>query len=45
MPGETRRLGFFFMSENDAADAMREAGSFYLWEGRLIGEARVVISA
>jgi hypothetical protein len=42
MPGETRRLGFFFMSAGDAANAMREVGGFHLWEGKLIGEAVVV---
>jgi hypothetical protein len=41
-PGETRRLGFVFLSGELAAQALRNAGNFYLWEGRFIGEAVVV---
>jgi hypothetical protein len=41
-PGESRRLGFVFLSGDEAANAMREAGRFYLWEGRFVGEATVV---
>tara|TARA_R110002124_G_scaffold130531_1_gene292464 strand:+ start:469 stop:786 length:318 start_codon:yes stop_codon:yes gene_type:complete len=41
-PGETKRLGFVFMSGEKAARALREAGKFYLWDGRFIGEAVVV---
>lgn len=41
-PGERRRLGFVFLSGDEAAHALREAGRFYLWEGRFIGEAVVV---
>jgi hypothetical protein len=41
-PGETRRVGFVFLSD-DAADLIRKAGTFYLWEvGHCIGEAAVV---
>lgn len=40
-PGERRRLGFVFLAE-DAATILRQAGTFYLWEGRFIGEAIVV---
>lgn len=40
-PGEQRRLGFVFLSGEEAAGIMRDAGTFYLWEGRFIGEARV----
>lgn len=40
-PGETRHLGFVFLSGKKAADALRAAGKFYLWDGRLIGEAVV----
>lgn len=39
--GETRRLGFVFPGDG-AAERIREAGAFYLWEGGFIGEARVV---
>jgi len=46
-PGERRRLGFVFLSGEslsgeDSAAILRRAGTFYLWEGRFIGEATVV---
>ena len=41
-PGECRRLGFVFLSGEEAADIFRKAGKFYLWEGGFIGEADVV---
>ncbi len=41
-PGDTKRLGFVFMSGEKAAQALRAAGKFYLWDGRFIGEAVVV---
>jgi hypothetical protein len=41
-PGETREVGFVFMSGEEAAGKMRAAGMFYLWEDRLIGEAVVI---
>jgi hypothetical protein len=42
-PGEKRRaVGFVFLSGKEAAEKMRAAGKFYLWEGHLIGEAVVV---
>lgn len=40
-PGETRRLGIYFASE-DLPAIFRSAGKFYLWEGHIIGEAQVV---
>ena len=41
-PGEQRRLGFvFLLSGNEAAEALQKVGTFYLWEGRFIGEARI----
>jgi hypothetical protein len=40
--GESRRVGVWFLSGEDAARVMREAGTFYLWEGDFIGEAKVV---
>ena len=43
-PGEQRRLGFVFLSGEEAANIMRDAGFFYLWEGRFIGEAKVIPS-
>ncbi|MBY8826989.1 hypothetical protein K7G81_02520 [Hephaestia sp. CMS5P-6] len=41
-PGENRRLGFVFLSGQEAADALKKVGKFYLWEGRFVGEASVV---
>lgn len=41
-PGEHRRLGFVFLSPEEAVAAIKKAGRFYLWEGRFIGEAAVV---
>lgn len=41
-PGARRRLGFVFLSGEEAAQIMIKAGKFYLWEGRFIGEAVVV---
>jgi hypothetical protein len=43
-PGETRRLGIKFLSD-DSAPIFRDAGKFYLWEGKIIGEAVVVPNA
>ena len=42
-PGDRRRLGFVFLSP-EGAEAMKQARFFHLWEGRFIGEARVVDS-
>jgi hypothetical protein len=41
LPGETRRLGFVFLSHEEAVPVMRTAGRFFLWEGRFVGEAVV----
>lgn len=41
-PGERRRLGFVFLGGEEAASTFRNAGKFYLWEGRFIGEATVI---
>jgi len=41
-PGECRRLGFVFLGGEDAAAVLRRVGTFYLWEGRFIGEAMVM---
>ena len=42
-PGETRRVGFCFLSGEKAAEELRKAGRFYLWELGFIGEARIVV--
>ncbi len=44
-PGQQRRVGFVFLLGEESANIMRKAGTFYLWEGRFIGEARVVASS
>jgi len=40
--GETKRLGIVFLSPTTAVPLFRKLGTFYLWEGRIIGEAKVV---
>ncbi len=42
LPGDRKRLGFYFMAGEEAAEVMRTAGRFYLWEGHFIGEATVL---
>ena len=42
-PGETRRVGFVFLSPEEAVAEIAKAGHFYLWEGRCVGEAIVVV--
>jgi hypothetical protein len=41
-PGDQRRLGFVFLSGNEAIEVFRKAGKFFLWERGFIGEAIVV---
>lgn len=41
-PGESRRMGFVFLTGEKGASVMRDAGRFFLWEGRAVGEAYVV---
>ncbi|MFZ0052502.1 MAG: hypothetical protein WAK96_12065 [Desulfobaccales bacterium] len=43
-PGTQRRLGFVFLSGEQAAEIVRNAGTFYLWDSGFIGEAIVVQS-
>lgn len=38
-PGETRKLNMVFLSGVEAASSLSAAGQFYLWDGRIIGEA------
>lgn len=40
-PGTERRVGFVFLSP-EGAELMKQAGRFYLWDARFIGEATVV---
>lgn len=42
-PGETKRVGIRFSYE-PAASVFRSAGKFFLWDGRVIGEAVVTPS-
>ena len=43
LPGEKRRLGFVFLSGEEAARELSKVGEFFdLWEGRFVGEATVV---
>jgi len=41
-PGDHRRVGFVFLSGEEAVTELRKVGRFYLWEGRFIGEAVIV---
>lgn len=41
-PGERRRIGFVFLSGAEAVTALRPRGRFYLWDGRVIGEAEII---
>jgi len=41
-PGERREVGFVFLSGDQAVSKLRSAGKFYLWDGRFIGEAKVL---
>ena len=41
-PGETRQFGIKFLSP-EAALMFRKVSKFYLWEGRIIGEARSLV--
>jgi hypothetical protein len=41
-PGETRTVGYVFLSGHEAAEALSQNERFYLWERRVIGEARIL---
>lgn len=41
-PGETRRIEITFLSPDQAVPAILKTGRFLLWEGRVIGEAKVI---
>ena len=40
--GETRTLGFVSLSGQEAVQALSRNPTFFLWDGGIIGEARVV---
>ena len=41
-PGDCRRVGYVFLAGNQAVAALSIQATFYLWEGRIIGEATIV---
>lgn len=41
-PGETRRVGYVFLSGQEVVNYQKAADRFYIWEGRIIGEAKIV---
>jgi hypothetical protein len=41
-PGDTRRVEVVFLTPDQAVPAFRKSGKFFLWEGHLIGEAKLV---
>jgi hypothetical protein len=41
-PGESRRVGYVFMSGEEAVAYLSATDKFYVWEGRIIGEATIV---
>jgi hypothetical protein len=41
-PGQTRTVGFAFLSEREAAATLSKNEKFYLWDGGFIGEAQIV---
>ena len=43
-PGESRRLGVLFLSSSEALKVFVPLGKLLLWEGRIIGEAVIVVS-
>lgn len=43
-PGETRRVGYVFLSHQEAVDHLRSAKKFYAWESGHIGETAIVDS-
>ena len=42
LPGESRQLGFVFLSGEESAALLRKSGFFFLWEGGIIGEAKIL---
>jgi hypothetical protein len=43
-PGEMRRVGYFFLGGQEAVNYLSGFEKFYIWEGRIVGEARIVNS-
>jgi len=42
MPGERRQVGYVFLAGLQAIGYLQSAAKFYLWEGRIIGEATII---
>ena len=42
VPGDTRRVEIILLSPEQAIPLFRKAGKFYLAEGRVVGEAKLV---
>lgn len=40
--GDTVEVGYVFLSGQVAADALRSAGGFHVWDGSFIGHANVI---
>ena len=40
--GKATIASFFFTGGEEAAKRYREAGQFYLWEGKIVGEVKVL---
>lgn len=41
-PGDRRRVGYVFLSGEEAVKYLTASDKFYVWEGRIIGEATIV---
>jgi hypothetical protein len=41
-PGQAGCFGWMFEAGEEAAASLRAVGTFFLWEGDIIGEARIV---
>ena len=42
MPGDRRQVGLVLLSGREAVEALASSDRIYLWEGKFIGEARIV---
>jgi hypothetical protein len=40
--GERRRVGYVFLAGQEAIGYLGSAPKFYIWEGRIIGEATII---
>ncbi len=42
--GETRRVGYFLTGGQEAVNYLSGAEKFYIWDGQIVGEGRIVNS-